>query len=115
MFRHFPDFTAIILLWSNKQSLFGTSEGSATEVSAIYPVPTALTLRKNKPRRGFLGTRRHARRHTRNAYATITILSLPVSPGQEVHLTFSFSPWRTYPRLLPNPDSRRRVAVFDPN
>jgi len=98
MFRHFPDFTAIILLWS-----------------AIYPVPTALILRKNKPRRGFLGTRRHAWKHTQSAYVTIAILSLPVSPGQEVHFTFSYSPWRSPPRLLPNPDSRRRVAVFDPN
>ena len=48
-------------------------------------------------------------------YVTITILSEHSRPGQEVHFTFSYSPWRTPPRLLPNPDSRRRVAVFDPN
>jgi len=35
--------------------------------------------------------------------------------GQEVIAIFSYSPWRTPPRLLPNPDSRRRVAAFDPN
>ena len=34
--------------------------------------------------------------------------------GRDVHSTDSDSPWRSSPRLLPNPDSRRRVAAFDP-
>jgi hypothetical protein len=34
--------------------------------------------------------------------------------GRDVHSTDSDSPWRSAPRLLPNPDSRRRVAAFDP-